>query len=165
MATDGKNTRSNLAKKGNSKRILAILIALTIVGGGGLYLLYGTSTQDASDSVKGAKKALKQPTIYLNLDPSFIVNFVYKDTLRYLQVNISVMARDQSVIDEVIHQMPAIRDRILTLLSNKTYAELSGPAHKEKLRLEMLLAIRKIVAISESGHSVDTVYFTGYVMQ
>mgnify|MGYP003629805942 CR=1 FL=1 len=153
------------ARGGISRGLLIAIIGLVLVGGGGGGYYYFTTQQKSVVDDESAVADTVRPAIYLDLEPSFIVNFVYKDTLRYLQINISVMTRDQSVIEQVQHHMPAIRHQLLMLLSDKTYTQLSGVASKEKLRLEMLIEIRKIVGTSASGHSVDAVYLTGYVMQ
>ncbi len=154
-------------RKSGIKRVFVIAtVVIATVSVGGFSYFSSSISARTPDAEKPSGKTIKsQPAIYLDLEPSFVANFEYKDTLRYLQANISIMARDQAVIDQAILHMPTIRDRVLTLLSNRTYAELSGPARKEKLRLEMLIALRKIVGTSKSGHSIDTVYFTGYVMQ
>lgn len=147
--------------------IAITFIMLILLAGGGAYYYFVMLNDDTREQDKTAKEQAQGglPPIYLDLDPAFIVNFEHKGTLRYLQANLSVMARDQTIIDKVTLHMPAIRDSVLTLLSNKTYSELSGKAHKEKLRLEMLLEIRKIIGTSNTGHSVENVYITGYVMQ
>ena len=146
---------------------ITFIILILLAGGGGAFYYYSTLAEKAQAAGKAANAQSKDgmPPIYLDLEPAFIVNFEHKDTLRYLQANFSVMARDQAVLDKVTLHMPAIRDRILILLSNKTYAELSGKARKEKLRLEILLEIRKIIGTSDTGHSVENIYITGYVMQ
>lgn len=169
MATDhdrnlGKN-KPAAARGGITRGLLITIIILVLAGGGGGGYYYFTTQQQSGGEQEAAVADSARPAVYLDLEPSFIVNFVYKDTLRYLQINLSVMARDGSVIEQVQHHMPAIRHQLLMLLSDKSYTQLSSVASKEKLRLEMLLEIRKIVGTSSSGHSVDAVYLTGYVMQ
>lgn len=143
--------------------LIAIIACVLIAGGVGAVMYFSPATQAVS--AKAGEEPKTDQTYYFDLDPSFIVNFIYKDTLRYLQINMSVMARDPEVIEMVEHHMPAIRHQLLVMLSDKSYAELSGPASKEKLRLEMLIAVRKIIGNSTSGRSVDALYITGYVMQ
>ncbi|MBL4614732.1 MAG: flagellar basal body-associated FliL family protein [Magnetovibrio sp.] len=150
------------------KRVIKIFLLLVIMAAsGGAYLFFTAEPEiDPADDEEFAEVQVEEAqAIYTGLEPTFVVNFVYKDTLRYLQTSIAIMARDDFIINQVEVHMPAIRDRLLMILSNKTYAQLSGPAQREKLRENILIEIRKIVGISESGHSVETVYFTGFVMQ
>lgn len=168
MATDdnrnlGKN-RPAKARGGANRGILIAVILLVLAGGGGGAYYYFSAGASGAAAEEGEQPKQRE-AVYVDLEPSFIVNFIYKDTLRYLQINVSAMARDDAVVELVNHHMPAIRHQLLMLLSDKSYSELSGKAAKEKLRLEMLVEIRKIIGNSPSGHSVDSVYLTGYVMQ
>jgi flagellar protein FliL len=154
--------------KGGIKRafkLLALLVILAASGGAFLFFSSEPETDSADDTALNEEVFKEDPAIYLSLEPTFVVNFVYKDTLRYLQTSIAVMTRDDFIVDQVELHMPAIRDRLLMILSNKTYAQLSGPEQRENIRKKILSEIREIVGTSDSGHSVDTVYFTGFVMQ
>ena len=170
MADDDEGELENTDESsgGGIKRIIKIVVLLVILGASGGAFLFFTAEPEVelTDGDEFAEVQIEDaPAIYLSLEPTFVVNFVYKDTLRYLQTSIAIMTRDDSIVDQVETHMPAIRDRLLMILSNKTYSQLSGPEQREILRNKILIEIQKIVGTSDSGHSVDTVYFTGFVMQ
>jgi len=152
-----------------SVAIIVTIVALLVIGGGGAWFYFSsdssaTETTSSSSSIKA-----RGESYYLALEPPFIVNFVYKDTLRYLQMTLSVMSHEPKILEQVTHHMPAIRHRLIMLISNKTFNELNGQDSKEALREEMLLEIRNIIQAEQNKtHNpgrVEAVYFTGYVMQ
>ena len=148
--------------------IIVTIVALLVVGGGGAWFYFSSESSAAEDSSGKAIEA-RGESYYLALEPPFIVNFVYKDTLRYLQMTLSVMSHEPMVLEQVTHHMPAIRHRLIMLISNKSFDELNGEDSKEALREEMLLEIRNIIQAEQNkSHNpgrVEAVYFTGYVMQ
>jgi len=148
--------------------IIVTIVALLVVGGGGAWFYFSSESSAAEDSSGKAIEA-RGESYYLALEPPFIVNFVYKDTLRYLQMTLSVMSHEPMILEQVTHHMPAIRHRLIMLISNKTFNELNGEDSKEALREEMLLEIRNIIQAEQNkSHNpgrVEAVYFTGYVMQ
>ena len=149
--------------------IIAIIVALLIAGGGGAWFYFSNGAAAAPDEASSSAIEARGESYYLALEPPFIVNFVYKDTLRYLQMTLSVMSHEQKVLEQVSHHMPAIRHRLIMLISTKTFNELNSEDGKEVLREEMLLEIRNIVQAEQNKvHNpgqVEAVYFTGYVMQ
>ena len=148
--------------------IIVTIVALLVVGGGGAWF-YFSSEPSAAEASSGNAIEARGESYYLALEPPFIVNFVYKDTLRYLQMTLSVMSHEPMILEQVTHHMPAIRHRLIMLISNKSFDELNGEDSKEALREEMLLEIRNIIQAEQNkSHNpgrVEAVYFTGYVMQ
>ena len=149
--------------------IIVTIVALLIIGGGGAFFFLSDDGATADSSSSNSAIEARGESYYLALEPPFIVNFVYKDTLRYLQMTLSVMSHEPQILEQVTHHMPAIRHRLIMLISNKTFKELNGVDSKETLREEMLLEIRNIIQAEQNKtHNpgrVEAVYFTGYVMQ
>ena len=149
--------------------IIVTIVALLVAGGGGAWFYFSDGSSSAATETTSSAIEARGESFYLALEPPFIVNFVYKDTLRYLQMTLSVMSHEQKILEQVTHHMPAIRHRLIMLISNKTFDELNGEDSKEALREEMLLEIRNIIQAEQNKtHNpgrVEAVYFTGYVMQ
>ena len=149
--------------------IIVTIVVLLIIGGGGAFFFLSDDEATADSSSSNSAIEARGESYYLALEPPFIVNFVYKDTLRYLQMTLSVMSHEPKILEQVTHHMPAIRHRLIMLISNKTFNELNGEDSKEVLREEMLLEIRNIIQAEQNkAHNpgrVEAVYFTGYVMQ
>lgn len=169
------------------KNLLIVIVAVVmLLAGGGLayIMLSKDAVEDGPAAAKVAAAPHRAPPIYLPLDPPFVVNFVHNGTLRYLQLAVSVMARDQAVLDSVKTNMPAIRNNLILFLSNQTYEQLGSREGKEEMRARVLTEINQIIgqegvpvtppanahaAAPTSGTgaatNVEAVYLTAFVMQ
>lgn len=105
------------------------------------------------------------PAKYQPMDPPFVVNFDDQGVLRYVQISVSVMARDQKALDKVKENEPQIRYRLILLFSGQTFAELGTPAGKEKLQQKTLEEIQKILIAETGSPGIEAIFFTNFVMQ
>ena len=105
-----------------------------------------------------------KPAIYYALDPPLVVNFQDGDAVRFLQVSIEVMARDQKAIDSVKRNEPLIRNNLLLLMSNRDFKTLMTLQGKEDLRKQALAAIQAVQR-TDGGPLIDDVLFTSFVVQ
>lgn len=105
------------------------------------------------------------PAKYQPMDPPFVVNFDDQGVLRYVQISVSVMARDQKALDKVKENEPQIRYRLILLFSGQTFSELGTPAGKEKLQQKTLEEIQRILIAETGTPGIEAVYFTNFVMQ
>jgi flagellar basal body-associated protein FliL len=102
--------------------------------------------------------------IYFAIDPPLVVNFEDSAAVRFLQITVEVMARDQKAIDGVQKNVPLIRNNLLLLISNRDYKTLMSREGKEKLRQEALTEVRNI-SKKEGAPPVDDLLFTSFVVQ
>ena len=106
------------------------------------------------------------PPLYLPFDPPFVVNFQSDQLVRFLQISVEVMSRDQKTLDLLKNNDPVVRNDLLIIFGNQQYTVLSTPAGKEQLRTDALAAIRKDLAQAGGDpKEVEAVYFTSFVMQ
>ncbi len=89
------------------------------------------------------------PPLYLPLEPPFVVNFTHRGTLRYLQLSLELMYHNESILQKVTENMPAIRNDLILLFSNQDYETLSTLQGKEELRDKILVAVNNIVSHAE----------------
>jgi flagellar FliL protein len=108
----------------------------------------------------GAGKA----AVYYAIDPPLVVNFEDGSVVRFLQITMEVMARDQKAIDGVQKNIPLIRNNLLLLMSNRNYQSLMSREGKEKLRQEALAEVRAVQK-KEGSPDVDDLLFTSFVVQ
>jgi flagellar FliL protein len=107
-------------------------------------------------------------THYLTLDPPFIVNFVHRGSLRYLQLSLDLAYHDEEVIANIQEQMPEIRNDLILLFSSQDFDTLSTLEGKEKLRTDVLLAVNNALDIDPAHPGPaegGAVYITNFVMQ
>ena len=98
-------------KKGKLGLILA-LAAVIVLGGGGAaaYFMLSGSPADKKDAAGKEKEHPKGPALYVALDPPFVVNFEAEQLVRFLQVTVQVMSRDQATVDVIKANDPVVRN-------------------------------------------------------
>jgi len=124
----------------------------------------------AAAKAKGkAKKAEpKAPPVYQAFDQPLVVSFQEQGSMRFLQVTVEVMARDEKSIAAVQTHMPVLRNNLLDILSGRGFAELTSRTGKEALRKECLAEVQKIIranATPDHPATVEDLYFTSFVVQ
>lgn len=113
----------------------------------------------------GPVRAVDGPPIYFELDPDFVVAFQNPSGPRFIKLAVEVMTRDDEVVDAMKLYKPAIRDRILMLISSKASGALVTPEGKEQFREEILTEVRKVLLDATGSPGVESAYFTSFVMQ
>ena len=74
--------------------LIIIIGAVLVVGGIGAALVLTHSSKPAHSKAAATPKP-SGPPLYLALDPPFVVNFQADQLVRFLQVSVEVMSRDQ----------------------------------------------------------------------
>jgi flagellar FliL protein len=154
-------------ESGGKTKLLMIIIAVLLLAviGLGVFMFMGNSADDA-EAV--AESSVKQSPIYYSIEDPFIVNFSKQsnDAVRYMQVKMKVMARDQAVIDAVQLNLPAIQHELLMLLFSQKYDDLQTSEGTQQLQQACLETINRIIhADSDVSGDLEAVYFTSFIMQ
>lgn len=116
--------------------LVALLLALPAVAAGG-----------------GAKMA--EGVNYIALEPPLVVNYGGPGKARFIRVELSVRAENAADATEVMHHLPLIRDRLVSILSAQTEEVVSSAEGKEYLRVYALAEINKAL-LKVAGLPVDT---------
>jgi flagellar FliL protein len=130
------------------------------LGENGAIKIVKSSGSGGGKGEEGGPKA----EIYYAIDPPLVVNFEDGAAVRFLQISMEVMAKDQHAIDSVTKNVPLIRNNLLLLMSNRDYQSLMSREGKEKLRQEALAEIKNIQKKEESP-PIDDLLFTSFVVQ
>jgi len=146
--------------------ILALIVLTGAAAGGVIFLLPGIIPNSLNFwGTNGAGKKEKeterrsQGYIY-SMDP-FIVNLADQGRPRYLKIRMSIESQEMKVNEEYEKRLPQLRDTILTVLSSKSYGEISDSEGKKKLREEIIQRLNR----SLRGFQVKTIYFTEFMIQ
>lgn len=165
MADKETPEQESAAKGGKKKLIMIIAIAAIILIGGGvgayLFLSGGDPQVSAEEQAKAEKEAAAKNVGPMIDIASFIVNILDDDGTRYLKTAITLEVDDQATAEEINLRMPQLKDAILLLISNKTFAELRDLQGKLQLRAELTTRINSLL---KSGQ-VKQIYFTDFVVQ
>jgi flagellar protein FliL len=152
-------------------KLLIILIVgnlvLTLAVGGFVGFDYFTRPDPSTFAAAGGGGAAgedanlpPEPAAVYTFEP-FIVNLMDSANIRYVKVMMEVELSSADVSAEIEEKKPALRDMVISLLSNRTYSELLGVRGKTQLREELL---RRMNQILNSG-TVTRIYFTEFVVQ
>jgi flagellar FliL protein len=106
-----------------------------------------------------------KPAQYYSFDPPLVVNFDDTQAVRFLQLQIDVMARDEKAIESVKQNSPQIRNNLLMLMNNRDYKTLMTREGKESLRQECLKEVQKILKKETGSTGVEDLFFSSFVVQ
>lgn len=149
---------------------LGIVFVLLIGLGTGLFVAGALDAGDVANGEQAEEGEVEgeeqrpQP-IYYEMSPAFVVNVEAERRVRYLQVKVEVMARDQAVIDAVDRHIPQIRNELLLLFSDIEYDKVQTREGRETLQQATLEQIVSVLEAEEEPAEVEAVYFTNFVMQ
>lgn len=163
---NGEKVKSKAKKKLPVKLIILFTIGLVLVGGGifawkgGLLNKFITKNK-AAHAAKSAVQASKSDIGPIFSMDTFIVNLVDPHGKRYLKLRLEFELNVEEVRMEVDRRMPQLKDTILTLLSSKTYEDVSSLEGKLQLRAELMSMLNRYL---QTG-SITNIYFTEFIVQ
>lgn len=141
--------------------IVAVVAGLAAAGAGvGVVMLMGGGKKSHSEEKAEAPKPV---ATVVTLD-EFLVNLADPGGNRYLKAQIKIVVMDPVVAaafksDELVKGR--VRDRIVTILSGKTYGDIGVPTGKEALRQELKKEINHVLP----QDVVSEVLFTDFAVQ
>lgn len=147
--------------------VVIVLLAVGLsVGATWFFLSKGDSAAEPQAEASGEPAVpLKQPAIYEELSPAFVVNFTQKGRARYMQVSVALMARDQLALDALKVHMPVLRNRLVMLFSSQDFDALMTPVGKEMLRQQATASVQELAEKETGKLTVEQVLFTNIVLQ
>lgn len=181
-AEDGEDEAVEVPEKKSKKKLIimvaAVLLLVAASIGGTLFALkfFEDPSEQMVDGemvdgevVEGEEEPEEpeelQPAIYYPLKPVFIANYNVRGRQRFLQIEMTLMLRDNEVVTAIDLHVPAIRNGIIMLLRGQDYGELQTPEGKELLRQQALLSVQAVMEKEIGKPGVEQVLFTNVVMQ
>lgn len=164
------NPDKDKAKSGKSLLLIVLLTAIVVaaLAGGGAWFLLSRSSDDKAQpaQAKPAASVVPAQALYFALEPAFVVNLNGPiDGPRYLQVEIQLMTRDPVALQNLQNNAPAIRARLLMLLSQVQPEHIHERADKEKLQADALAEVQKLMSAETGAPSAENLLFTSFVTQ
>ena len=156
------------AVKGKLKLILLLVLALLLAIGlsvGATWFFLHKSESKAEAAPAAAAANVKQAAIYESLSPAFVVNFNQNGRQRYMQVSITMQARDQASLDALKVHMPVIRNNLVMLFSGQSFESLATPVGQEMLRQKATASVQEVAQKEVGKLVVDQLLFTNFVLQ
>ncbi|HQP30782.1 MAG TPA: flagellar basal body-associated FliL family protein [Deltaproteobacteria bacterium] len=146
--------------------IIGVAVVLLVGGAGGAYYFlfmgkpgHGDGKKVAAEKSHGEKGEAAEGA-NKNLDP-FIVNLTDAQGTRYLKAVMQLELGSPEISAELDEKMPMIRDDIISLLSSKSFEDISTEPGKRELKKAIIERINRNL---ERGQ-VTRVFFTEFVVQ
>ena len=149
-----------LTKRPLKLLIIIGLVVVLISVGAAFFLLTGDAESDDVTVVPENPEA-----IYFALTPKFKTNYQVNGRPRLFQIGITLVAREQDVIDALMTHGPSIKSRLVILLSGQQVDSLQTPEGRESLRAECLAAVQAIMNKEIGKPGIEKILFTDFVMQ
>jgi flagellar FliL protein len=125
----------------------------------------GTPATQALPSAQAAassQAAVAQGSgILVELKP-FVVNLRGDHRSRYLRIALQLEISTEKLEEDITKRLPQIRDRLIFLLSSKTFDEVSQMDGKYRLQDEITQNVNEVLGIATA---VQKTYFTDFIVQ
>lgn len=113
------------------------------------------------------EEAAPTKAIYFAITEPFTINFLNQsnEKARYLQIKVTLMAHDQTIIDKAELNLPMIQDALRTLFSGQTWQTVNSVEGRKALQTESLSTLKTILKEESGQDDLDAVYFTSFILQ
>jgi len=165
MAQDPKPEEAAEAPAPSSKKKLVIIIAavLLLAGGGGGAAWYFLGHKSPPKKEVKHEEPAKAP-VFVTLE-TFTVNLQADPDEKFLQLDMSLQVASPEVAELLKVQMPAVRNRLLMLLTSKKPSDISTMEGKKQLSDEIVTEVKKPFTPGAKPQEVSGVFFTSFVIQ
>ncbi|EJZ57202.1 MULTISPECIES: flagellar basal body-associated protein FliL [Pseudomonas] len=155
------------ATKGKLKMIILIVVALLLAIGVsvGATWYFMHSAQSKPAAAAEAAPTGKQPAIFEPMAPAFVANYNQNGRQRYMQVSITMLARNQADLDALKVHMPVIRNNLVMLFSGQDFATLATPVGQEMLRQKATASVQEVAQKELGKVVIEQLLFTNFVLQ
>lgn len=176
--SDKPSAKTPTKKKGLIGKMMPILIGLAIGAagvGGGLFAMKPEVFSSGSSAPKedpNAPKKVKREggaeghyeASYFPLSQPFTSNL--KDSSQFVQMSISLGTfYDEKFLEKLKTHEMALRSATLMVIADESYDNVASIAGKQALAKKLKIALNKTLKDRGEVAGIDTVYFTGFVIQ
>ena len=153
------------AVKGKLKLIILIVVAVLLAIGLSVGATWYFMHSPKSEAVPQADVNVKLPAIYEPMAPAFVVNFNANGRQRYMQVSVTLQARDPADLKALMVHIPVIRNNLVMLFSGQTFDDLATPVGQEILRQKTTASVQEVAQKELGKVVIDQALFTNFVLQ
>ncbi len=157
---------------GKKKLIIIIAVVLLLGGGAAAFFLIGgdevATDGEVVEEVKAEEETVtegKGEAIYVSVPSGILAQIQSGKRKMTLQVQIDMRIRNAADKEQIIKHMPLIENDLLMFYSSADAQALKTPEGKKQLRDGSLKIIQDIMTKQTGKPIVESVLFTGFVMQ
>jgi len=105
--------------------------------------------------------------LYYKITDPFTINFLKqsKQEVRYLQIKVTLMASEQTVLDSADKNLPMIQDSLRMLFSEQSMESVGSVEGRRALQQSTIDAVNSVLKKETGTAGVDDVYFTSFILQ
>jgi len=105
-------------------------------------------------------------TTYLEMTPSFVLNYGEGNRLRYIRTDITLrLSTEGSIIGDVNIHMPLLRHVVIMFLSRQSDQRIRDAGQRDALRLELLEEMRDGLSEVANSSGIKDLLFTTFIVQ
>lgn len=142
--------------------ILGVVLLLALAGGGGVIFYLKSQAHDGEEGDAPKEEEVHYeapepgtPPTFVPLDP-MVINLADPGGNRYAQLGITLQVQDAKTEEAIKPFMPAIRNGILMLISQRTSAEMLKIEGKEELVKDIIAEVSHVMGYQvEDDHAED----------
>ena len=150
------------AKSSKKKLIIIAAVLVLAVGGGGAAWYFMHQKSDPKKEAKHEEPA--HAPVFVTLE-TFTVNLQPDPDEKFLQLDLSMQVDSAEEAELLKGQMPAVRNRLLMLLTSKKATDISSSEGKKQLSDEIIAEVKKPFSAGAKPQKVSGVFFTSFVIQ
>ncbi|UTV27845.1 flagellar basal body-associated protein FliL [Photobacterium atrarenae] len=103
---------------------------------------------------------------YYTLEPDITTNYVTQGKkLGYLRLQVDLMVADPSLIKEIEHHAPLIRDAIINIIGEQPEARIKSLAGREEIRQACFNKVNELLIMETRQRILTELLFTKYLYQ
>ena len=153
------------AGKGKLKLIILIVVAVLLAIGLSVGATWYFMRSPKSEAVPQTDVSVKLPALYEPMAPAFVVNFNANGRQRYMQVSVTLQARDPADLKALMVHIPVIRNNLVMLFSGQAFDDLATPVGQEILRQKTTASVQEVAQKELGKVVIDQALFTNFVLQ
>ena len=153
------------AGKGKLKLIILIVVAVLLAIGLSVGATWYFMHSPKSEPVPQVDSNVKPAALYEPMAPAFVVNYNANGRQRYMQVSVTLQARDPADLKALMVHMPVIRNNLVMLFSGQSFDDLATPVGQEILRQKTTASVQEVAQKELGKVVIDQVLFTNFVLQ
>ena len=157
------------AKGGSKKKLIIIIAIVVLLLGGGAGAFFFLSGDDSVDNIEETEIS-QEPTealaaIYVPMPRPFVFNVTDGSQDRLVQIKVQLMIRGSDNAALVRKHIPLFEGTLVSVFSAAKVEQLRSPDGRVELREYALKALNVATNKVENKELIDTVLFTGFVLQ
>ncbi len=120
-----------------------------------------------AEKAEGSPEPIGGVVRYIELKPTFVTNFGASDSghLRYVKADITVRVSNKNAEYAARYHLPALRDKLVLLLSRQDESTVASAAGRETIKAEAIKELREVLRREEGEDYIEDLMFTNFVVQ